>query len=115
MRQTILGAALALAIVPSAMAQSPSEDGDPLKGREIARTWCANCHVVEDNPARGADTAPTFPAIAARPAVTADGLRAFLSAQHSGAAEPQGRMPNLSLSRNDVENVVAYILTLRGQ
>ncbi len=113
MRQIIMGAALALALAPQAMAQAPAEEGDPQKGREIARAWCAACHLVEESVARAADTAATFPAIAARPTVTADGLRAFLSAQHSGAA--QGRMPNLSLSRNDVENLVAYVLSLRAK
>ena len=113
MRRTAMGAMLAMALVPQAFAQAPAEEGDPQKGREIARTWCAACHVVEENPPRAADTAATFPAIAARPAVTADGLRAFLSAQHSGTA--QGRMPNLSLSRTDVENLVAYMLSLRGR
>ncbi len=113
MRQIMLGAALALALVPHAMAQAPAEEGDPQKGLGLARAWCAACHLVEANPGRAADTAATFPAIAARPTVTADGLRAFLSGQHSGTA--QGRMPNLSLSRNDVENLVAYILSLRAR
>jgi mono/diheme cytochrome c family protein len=113
MRQIIMGAMLAVALAPCAMAQAPTGEGDPQKGREIAGAWCAACHLVEANPARAADTAATFPAIAARPTVTADGLRAFLSGQHSGAA--QGRMPNLSLSRNDVENLVAYMLSLRSR
>lgn len=113
MRQMMLGVMLAVAFAPQALAQAPVEEGDPVKGRAIARMWCANCHVVEDNPARGADVAATFAAIAGRPGVTADGLRAFLSAQHSGGS--QGRMPNLSLARNDVDNVVAYLLSLRGK
>ncbi len=113
MRQMMLGAMLVVALAPQAFAQAPAEDGDPVKGREIARMWCANCHVVEDNPARGADVAATFAAIAGRPGVSAEGLRAFLSAQHSGTS--QGRMPNLSLARNDVDNVVAYLLSLRGK
>lgn len=112
MRAMVMGAVLAMALAPAALAQT-AEEGDAQKGRDIARTWCANCHVVEDNPARAADTAPTFRAIAARPGLTADGLRAFLSGQHSNAS--QGRMPNLSLSRHDVENAVAYLLSLRGR
>jgi mono/diheme cytochrome c family protein len=113
MRQVWMGAALAVLLAPGAMAQAPAEEGDPLKGREIARLWCATCHVVEENPARAVDAAPTFAAIADKAGVTAEGLRAFLSAQHSGGA--QGRMPNLSLSRNDVDNVVAYLLSRRGR
>lgn len=113
MRQVWMAAVLAVVLAPGALAQAPAEEGDTLKGREIARTWCANCHVVEENPTRAVDSAPTFAAIADKAGVTAEGLRAFLSAQHSGGV--QGRMPNLSLSRNDVDNVVAYLLTLRGK
>ena len=93
-----------------AVAQSPPlETGDPQAGHEVARTWCANCHLVERNQDRVvAGSVPSFFAIAERPTTTADGLRAFLATQH-------GRMPNLTLSNTNIENVVAYIQTLKGK
>lgn len=80
--------------------------GDPASGQAIAQAWCANCHAIARNGAAASDSVPGFPAIADRPGLTADGLRAFLS-------EPHGRMPNLALSRNDIDNAIAYILALR--
>ena len=79
---------------------------DAAAGRMLAQTWCANCHTVDARPTIAADQVPSFTVIANRPGVTADGLRAFLSAPH-------GRMPDLSLSRTDIDNAIAYLLTLR--
>lgn len=104
----MLGAMLAVALGGPAMAQGAA-GGDVARGLTIARTWCANCHVVEARPASAAaDSVPGFPAIAARPNLTAAGLTTYL-------AEPHGRMPNLTLSRNDTADLVAYILSLRGK
>lgn len=95
--------AMAAAVQPgAALAQ------DAAAGRILAQTWCANCHAVDARPAIAADQVPGFTAIANRPGVTADGLRAFLSAPH-------GRMPDLSLSRTDIDNAIAYLLTLRAK
>ena len=93
-----------------AAAQGPKlEEGDPVAGKEVARAWCASCHVVEANPDRAVvGSVPTFFAIADRPVTTAAGLRAFLATQH-------GRMPNLNLSNANIENTIAYILTLKGK
>jgi cytochrome c len=104
----VLVPVLAVALAGTALAQSPPlEHGDPKEGLEVARAWCANCHVVEREQDRAiVGPAPTFHAIANRPTTTADGLRAFLATQH-------GLMPNLSLSNTNIENTLAYILTLR--
>ncbi|MCC6719975.1 MAG: cytochrome c [Acetobacteraceae bacterium] len=82
--------------------------GDAVAGRAVAQTWCASCHGVDARPAAASDQAPGFAAIAGRAGVTADGLRVFLT-------KPHGRMPDLSLSRADIADTVAYILSLRGK
>ena len=76
-------------------------------GHELARRWCASCHVVE----RTADMAsanglPTFPALAASPRTTPELLQATMTAQH-------GRMPDLSLSKRQQDDLIAYIFSLR--
>ncbi len=81
---------------------------DAAAGRGVAQAWCANCHAVDARPATSADQVPGFAVIANRPGVTADGLRAFLSAPH-------GRMPDLSLSRADIDNAAAYLLSLKAR
>lgn len=80
---------------------------DAAEGREIARRWCSSCHVVERaGAAAPANGLPTFPAIAARADMTADRLRAAINPQH-------GRMPDLSLSKRQQDDLIAYIFSLR--
>ncbi len=94
---------------PAAAQSPPLEEGDPVAGKEVARAWCASCHVVEANPDRAvAGSVPSFFAVADRPTTTAAGLRAFLTTQH-------GRMPDLNLSNTDTDNTIAYILSLKGK
>ena len=84
--------------------------GDAANGAALARSWCANCHVVGtgtgQTPPAG-DAVPTFAAIAAMPSTTALSLRAFLQTPH-------GRMPDFSLSRTQADDVIAYILSLKS-
>ncbi len=89
-----------------AAAQVPA--GDPQAGHELALAWCAGCHAVEPRPVRSGDAVPSFAAIAAMPSATAMSLTAFLTTPH-------GRMPNFQLSRQQVDDAVAYILSLRGR
>lgn len=92
-----------LATAGPAVAQ---QTGDPATGATLARTWCSGCHVVDPRESRESDALPTFAAIAARPSATAMSLHAFLEMPH-------GRMPDLKLSGQQINDVVAYILTLR--
>ncbi|MDH5750752.1 MAG: cytochrome c [Rhodospirillales bacterium] len=75
-------------------------------GERLAQQWCVSCHMTGPGN-RGRDTALPFPVIAERPATTAGSLKAFLSAPHPP-------MPDLSLSRNEMDDLAAYILSLRG-
>lgn len=97
--------ALALASVAPASAQ---DAGDADAGRKIAQTWCINCHVVAPGQTRGSSNgAPPFTAIAAEQAMTPMALSAFLQTPHH-------RMPDLQLSREQIDDVSAYIFSLRG-
>jgi hypothetical protein len=53
-----------------------------------------------------ADGLPTFPAIAAKPDLSADYLRAAMNPRHS-------RMPDFALSRRQQDDLIAYIHSLR--
>ena len=94
--------ACAVVFVPSlAVAQ------DAQQGHEIAQRWCSSCHVVDRAATRApADGLPTFPAIAAKPDLSADYLRAAMNPQHS-------RMPDFALSRRQQDDLIAYIYSLR--
>jgi hypothetical protein len=54
------------------------------------------------------DAVPAFPAVARMPSTTALSLRVFLQTPHA-------RMPNLHLSRDETDDVIAYILSLRDR
>jgi mono/diheme cytochrome c family protein len=76
-------------------------------GMQIAKTWCSGCHQIDRQERKdGNDAVPSFPSVAQMNSTTAMSLSAFLSTPH-------GRMPDYALSRIEIENVSAYILSLR--
>ena len=87
--------------VPSAHAT-----GDSQAGHRLAEQWCNTCHIVEESGA-GPDTAPPFPVIA-RNRKDRAWVRAWLAAPHPP-------MPNLSLTRQEIDDVVAYLDSLVQQ
>ncbi len=98
-------AALILAAVP-ATGHAQSGVGDPMAGRQVAQTWCSNCHSVEVSAQTlTTDVVPSFAAIARNPTMPPSVLRAFL--QH-----PHGQMPDLYLSRPEIDDLIAYIRSL---
>lgn len=90
------------ALAPDGLA----EEGVAL-GHALARQWCAACHQVEAG-ATANDAVPSFLALARDPAVSEGGLKAWL-------ADPHPPMPNPSLSRAEIDALVAYLLSLRGR
>jgi cytochrome c len=76
--------------------------GDPENGRAMAERWCTSCHAVGRGTA-GSDAAPSFPTLARER--SQEQLRRWLS-------EPHPPMPNLALTRAEIEDVVAYLLSL---
>jgi mono/diheme cytochrome c family protein len=104
MRPTALIAVLTLAAAP-ALAQP--EPGDARAGQRLAATWCANCHqVAPGGPGPSTDAASPFAAIAAMPSTTSMSLRVFLQTPHAN-------MPDYRLTREQMDDVVAYLLSLR--
>jgi len=98
--------AILLAPTPAWGAGDASKASD---GRKLALQWCAECHLVEKAQAQApVDGVPTFFAIADHPSTTETGLRAFLSTPH-------GKMPDIMLSREQIDDIIAYILSLKSQ
>ena len=96
---------LLLAVDPAA-AQSPP--GDPERGRTIAEAWCIECHaVVPGVRGPGVTDAPPFQTVADDPAATEMALRAFLQTPHA-------TMPNLRPTPGQTDDLIAYILSLKG-
>lgn len=98
---------VAMIIAFTAQQAAAQTEGDPDAGRKLAQTWCDNCHVVAPSQQQGTSTgAPAFTAIAAMKSTTFMGLRAFLQTPHD-------RMPDLHLSRDEIDDVAAYIISLK--
>jgi len=81
-------------------------DAEAAKGAQIAQVWCANCHVIGGNPAGPVPQGPPSFQTVARSGMTADQLRAFLS-------HPHGAMPDLALTRAEIDDLISYIATLQ--
>lgn len=96
----------ALAILTFGVVASDAVRADVQKGAQLARQWCAHCHVTGGNPAGAVPQGPPSFSAIARSGMTPDQLRAFLS-------HPHGAMPDLALSRAEIDDLIGYIETLR--
>ena len=102
-RAVYLAIAVLLAVAPFAILPAAAADRDAARGGELAQQWCSECHAIGDG-TQTKDTAPPFPSIANK---RDDGyLRAFL-------ANPHGPMEGFDLPRQEIDNLVAYIGSLR--
>jgi cytochrome c2 len=85
----------------------PAAAADRENGERIAERWCAQCHVVASGQKRGSDEIPTFAEIGRSDRFDKESLAAFLAAPHGS------RMQNLSLTRSEIADLVAYINSAR--
>jgi len=102
----VIAAILLLASSPFAVAQ---DAGDVSQGHRLAEKWCVNCHVVAPDSRSGTSNgAPTFASVAHMKSATPMSLQVFLQTPHN-------RMPDLHLSREEIDDLVSYILSLRDK
>jgi mono/diheme cytochrome c family protein len=97
-----------LALIPAAFlaTASPLLAADATKGAQLAQQWCANCHVIGGSaPPTVQQGPPSFRAVA-QGGLTGEQLRTFLS-------HPHAPMPDLSLTRTEIDDLIAYIDTFR--
>ncbi|WP_349238597.1 c-type cytochrome [Bosea sp. F3-2] len=98
-RRACLSVVAALLMAPAGEAAA----ADSAKGQRTAERWCAECHVVASGQRRASDAVPTFAQIGRSERFTEATLAAFLANPH------HSRMPNLSLTRSEIADLVAYI------
>lgn len=104
LRRTIV---LAIAVMSCAPAFS-QEAGDVMQGQELAQSVCAECHAVAPGAIRSPNGhAPTFDTIAHMPGMTPIAIRVWLRSAHK-------EMPNIVLSRDETDNVIAYLASLKA-
>ena len=99
---------LAAAMVIAGSGTAGARDyGDRVRGLAFAKETCAECHAVraEDLLSPVAE-ATSFEEVANTPGMTRIALTAFLQTPHP-------TMPNLVIEPQDMDDVIAYILTLK--
>lgn len=106
-RSVAVVALLAVGVVTSG-AGPVTPKPDPEKGRALADRVCIACHVVSKPAAVSTIPAdvPSFSAIANKPGQSMESIAGRIVIPHPP-------MPAISLSREEIANVVAYIMTLR--
>jgi mono/diheme cytochrome c family protein len=81
--------------------------GSAMQGHMLAETVCAECHAVEKGALRSRNIqAPKFEDIANTPGMTPMAVKVWLRSAHR-------EMPNLVLKTDEVDDVIAYLATLR--
>jgi mono/diheme cytochrome c family protein len=104
-RLALLACAALLAGIGTAQAANPAN------GQIVARKLCVNCHIVEPGGAPGQRDVPagvpSFMAIAEKPGQTEDRLTGFM-------LNPHPPMPQVQLTRRELDDLAAYILSLQG-
>jgi mono/diheme cytochrome c family protein len=107
MRQSLALLLISLLMAATRPVSAQDGPGNVQEGLALARRDCAQCHVVEGPPRSETDPIPAFLSIAGQAATTETGLRVFLQTMHPS-------MPDLMLSRQERDDIITYILSLRG-
>jgi mono/diheme cytochrome c family protein len=104
--QFLAAFAMSAVVSHTALAQEP---GDAGKGLAYATEVCAQCHAVRPGDKFSPNPkAPGFEDIANTSGVTGISLAASLHSIHEN-------MPAFVLSMNERDNIIAYILSLKGR
>jgi mono/diheme cytochrome c family protein len=81
-------------------------NGDAEYGRGLAIRWCGQCHAVTADQKRSMPGAPSFVTIAQSGNMNGDRLARLLLSPHP-------KMERLTLSRSAVDDIAAYIISLK--
>ena len=96
-----------LAVAGPGVLAATDGPGNPAYGRRLADTLCSECHIVApDQERRGRQTAPNLTERVRNPAITELALRSYLQTTHPV-------MPNIMLSQEQADDIIAYLLTFK--
>ena len=107
MKKWAIIAGTALLCLFGSFATCQAQPADATHGHALAARLCSQCHQVGGVSAdpRLADV-PSFPAIAARPGVSAEQLAGRIIIPHP-------EMPGVQLTTREIRDIVSYILSLK--
>lgn len=90
-------------LVVAGFASGAARAADVAAGKRTAERWCASCHVVSNTQAKARSDAPSFASISRKRKRIE--IKGFLGDDHPN-------MPNMSLTREEVTNLIAYMQSL---
>jgi mono/diheme cytochrome c family protein len=110
---SVLALTLGLPLFACTAPEVPPDRNAVERGRAVAQQWCSDCHRISREQQTGVDnpswaSAPSFMAIAQNPNVDPDYLRDLASKFYCPKTVCR-------LRKDDQEDVVSYILSLRDQ
>jgi mono/diheme cytochrome c family protein len=83
--------------------------GTPQQGLAEARQVCSDCHAIQKGQVRSPNSnSPTFVELANTPGMTATALLVAITTPHAG-------MPMFILTAEQRQDIIAYILSLKGE
>ncbi len=106
MQHLLLSIAGACVMVLAASAAFSASEGDAKAGLAYAEHYCSTCHGIAGEASPLAE-APPFHEVAQQKGMTATALQVWLETSHP-------TMPNIVVPPEDMRNVIAYILSLKG-
>ncbi len=95
-----------LVVATAGIVGSQAMAADANHGGDLAKRWCATCHVVDSAQTQASADVPPFSVIARRSDFTPEKVAFFL-------LDPHPKMPNFPLSRTEAADLAAYIGSLR--
>lgn len=98
-------APLFLLLLSGCASLTPPAVGDPARGLEVVRKWCAQCHAVDGTPPPKSQ-APLFVDVASRQDHDQARIRAFLDEDHFP-------MTTFRLLPDEKDDVAAFLASLK--
>jgi cytochrome c2 len=110
MRRTLLVAAMPvmMAMLGTAAPAATDGPGQPGYGRGLAGDLCGDCHIVAPDQQYDGQIGPNLIERVREPEITELALRSYLQTTHPV-------MPNIMLTREQADDVIAYLLTFKGK
>lgn len=106
----VCAVAIAVYLLPTTSSYAtdgePVHTGDAVRGLRLAENWCASCHLVSAEQKSTSRAAPPFAQIAQSPTFDSDHLAYLLY-------DPHPNMAKLALSRRAIDDIAAYVISLR--
>jgi mono/diheme cytochrome c family protein len=104
-----LSVLLILLLATPAFAGPVTNAPDPTHGQELASKLCSNCHLVGSGQQEQANAdVPSFHEIANKQGQTAEAIMAHI-------VLPKHPMPTIPLTKSELADLSAYILSLRDK